>query len=90
LTIDYEMDGQEGFFINDHFTRLIESLGSHWRCLQPSVLGLRCYDLDVVSSYSIATMRHIRFDNLWWQRQSRRAGDGGSFRAKVGVGEGGL
>jgi hypothetical protein len=34
------------------------------------VLSLRCFDMDVVSSYGIVTMRRNPFANLWWQRRS--------------------
>jgi hypothetical protein len=47
-----------------------EPLGSQWRCLQASVLGLRCSDLDAISSHVIVMMRHNCFANHWWQRRS--------------------
>jgi hypothetical protein len=45
----------------------VQTTKTPWEMLRASVLGLWCSDLNVVSSYDIATMRHNCFANLWRQ-----------------------
>jgi hypothetical protein len=63
-------DDHEDFSFSRRWPVTYKPPRRHGRRLRALVLGLRCSDLHVVSSYGIATTRRNHFVNLWQWSQS--------------------